>query len=126
VGVPAAAVRREWNPAVQGIPRGPRPVDGEIDRGFTAGVEGMATVVIEDPVFGLMCYGGIVEKIGTALEIVPRDGIRQRLHIITGDRRAHIELECDGFAKDRPVVVDGGTFSFELEQRVPAAHTTRV
>lgn len=119
-------VGSEWNPATQGISRGPWPVDGEIDHGFTAGIEGAAAVVIEDPVFGLICYGGTVEKRGSALRILPKDGIRQRTHVVAGNRRVHIELDCDGFAKDQPVVVDGGKVSFQLEQRVPAAHRTSV
>lgn len=119
-------VGSEWNPAAQGIPRGAWPVDGEIDHGFVAGVEGAATVVIDDPIFGLICYGGTVEKTGTTLKITPNDGVRQRLHVITKDRGLHISLDCDGFAKGQPVIVSGDKLTLHIERRISSAHRVRV
>jgi hypothetical protein len=69
----------EWNPACRAIARGPWPVDGQIDRGLTAGVEGAATVVVEDPIFGLLAYGGLLRSADPSIEVVPRDGVGQRL-----------------------------------------------
>lgn len=119
-------VGTEWNSATREIGRGPWPVDGEIDHGFTAGVEGAATIVIDDPLFGLTCYGGQVEKRGNRLRIVPEDGVRRRLYVVTGHRRVCVSLDFDGFVKGRPVVFAGDKLSFRLERRSPCAHQVRV
>ena len=96
----------EWNPAAQNNPRGPWSVDGEIDHGLTAYVETAATVVADDPLFGWIAYGGLLET-GTdgELRVVPRDGVRQRLHVATQNRRLHMELDRDGFAAESSIAI---------------------
>ena len=38
-----------------------------------------------------------------SIGIVPRDGVRQRLHAVLGERRLHLELDRDGFAAEQPI-----------------------
>jgi hypothetical protein len=117
-------VGNEWNPATGGLSRGPWPVDGEIDHGFTAGIEGAATVVLEDPIFGLIAYGGSLESKGDTVKVVPRDGVRQRLHFLKDGKRIHIALDCDGFSQDKPIEFSSvdRRIAFNVENRVSVAH----
>ncbi len=116
----------DWNPATNDIPRGAWPVDGEIDHGLTAYVETAATVVIRDPWFGLVAYGGEVEQVKGVLQVIPRDGVRSRLVVLKGADRLHLAVDRDGFARNAAVEValDSGRIAFVLENRGAAGHTT--
>jgi len=116
----------DWNPATKGIPRGAWPVDGEIDHGLTAYVETAATVVLDDPLFGLIALGGESVAREDAIQVVPRDGVRQRLAVVLGDVRVRLNLDRDGFAKGRPIRLarDLGEIAFTLESRDPGMHQT--
>ncbi|MCX5655298.1 MAG: DUF5695 domain-containing protein [Planctomycetota bacterium] len=117
---------REWNPGCQVIARGPWPVDGEIDHGLAAGVEGASTVVVEDPIFGLLAYGGLLRQSGETIGVVPRDGVRQRFFLVRGRQRLHVALERDGFAREEPIMAgpSPGALRFVLENRAGRGHTT--
>ena len=83
-----------------------------------------ATIVINDPVFGRVAYGGdIIEKNGL-LYVTPKDGLRRKLYYRDGDRKLDIELNRDGFKKEEVVVIDpaGKTLQFHLENRTNDAH----
>ncbi len=60
------------------VPRGPWHYDGEIDLGYGAGIRMATTLVTDDPLFGLIAYGGTLRADEMRLEVVPRDGLRQR------------------------------------------------
>ena len=102
--------------------------DGEIDSGFSGALRTAATIVVDDPVFGLFCYGGTLEATSAAYAICPRDGLRQRLHLLVFEPRIHLLLERDGFSSSAPVVVgkDLEEISFRLENRYPQPHQTRL
>jgi len=118
----------DWNPATKGIPRGAWPVDGEIDHGLAAYVETARTVVIDDPVFGLIAYGGTLQQQGNSILVVPKDGVRRRLHVVRGPRRLHLALDRDGFAENRPVQFDEDLagIRFALESRTSGKHVVSV
>lgn len=118
----------DWNPATKGIPRGAWPVDGEIDHGLTAYVEAARTVVSDDPLFGLFAYGGEVIQENGLLRVTPRDGVRQRLHVVRGRTRFFMELTHDGFARDRDIVLDETLrdIRFVLESRAASPRATRL
>ncbi len=116
-------------------PRGPWHYDGEIDLGFGGALRMAATVVTNDPTFGWIAYGGVMKDEGATLSVNPRDGVRQRLAVVTQDRglpfadslsRLKVELERDGFAASRDLVVDKalGRIAFSLENRTGSAHVT--
>jgi hypothetical protein len=100
-------------------PRGPWQYSGEIDLGFMGGLRGAATVVADDPVFGLIAYGGRLARRGRQIEVTPQDGINRRFHIITDRQRFHLLLERDGFAAGQPLRFDDDLreISFTLENR---------
>jgi hypothetical protein len=107
-------------------PRGPWSYSGEIDLGFGGALRAAAAIVTEDPIFGLVAYGGEVSKNGKTLLVVPRDGLRKRFHAVFGKDRLHLILDRDGFAAEKPVKVSMSLdeVSFVLENRTGDSHKT--
>jgi hypothetical protein len=117
------------------IPRGPWWYDGEIDLGYGGALRMASTLVTNDPVFGWFAYGGGMADRGDRLSINPRDGLRRRFDVVIPDmylpfpndiRRLKLEVERDGFAADRDIVMDKklNTIAFTLENRTNNAHAT--
>ena len=122
---------RPWGRAWLGnkeMGRGSWWYDGEIDLGFLGGMRTAATVVVDDPLFGTIAYGGELTRKNDTSEVVPRDGLRARLHIVKGGTRTHILLERDGFSKDQPIGFDDRLthIAFTLENRTTGAHDTGI
>ena len=101
---------------------------GEIDLGYGGALRSAATVFVNDPIFGAFAYGGEVVRGKNLTEVIPKDGLRARFHIVRGQQRVHILLDRDGFAKDQPVSFDDSlsVLKFTLENRAAAAHETEV
>jgi hypothetical protein len=131
------------------MPRGPWHYDGEIDLGYGAGLRMAQTIVTDDPVFGLIAYGGTVADSNGRLAVVPRDGLRQRFCAIFADDAGHdasasktgsapdantrvhklrVELDRDGFEAGSGVVVDRALrqLEFTVENRTGDRHATAV
>lgn len=70
----------------------------EIDLGFCGGLRGAATVVAEDPIFGRICYGGVLEKTQGGLKVTCRDGVGRRFHYIGTAGRIHAECTHGAWA----------------------------
>ena len=117
-------VGTEWNPATRDLPRGAWPVCGEADHGLVAGIEAASTVLFDDPLFGLIAFGGEVTQTNASIGVIPRDGVRQRFHAVLGGRRLHLALDRDGFAAEQPIQVSRALdrLAFTLESRAPAPH----
>ena len=99
--------------------RGPWIYDGEIDLGFGAALRAAATVVVDDPIFGLIAYGGQVREFEDgSLEVIPRDGVRRRLWVLRPDAAPiSVELARGRFAEDRPIrIASDGTVDYELQR----------
>jgi hypothetical protein len=110
---------RTWSGHQQ--PRGPWNYSAEIDLGFGAALRSTATIVADDPIFGLIAYGGRLKREGDQLEVVPLDGLRRRFHVIRGDNRLHLKFDRDGFVAGQPIRFDEALneISFTLENRAP-------
>jgi hypothetical protein len=122
---------RPWGRAWLGnkeMGRGSWWYSGEIDLGFNGALRSAATIVVDDPVFGLFAYGGDLEHTQDLTKVTPKDGLRTRFHIVRGDQRVHILLSRDGFAKDKPISFDGDlrTIQFTLENRAASNHQTDI
>ena len=115
-----------WIQKPQG--RGPWFYDGEIDLGFGGATRMAATVVTNDPVFGMVAYGGDMAEKSKLLHVIPKDGLRTRLYYRNGDNKLDVELNRDGFAKDKAVIIDpaGKQLKFEIENRTGDAHYVQV
>lgn len=122
---------RPWGRAWLGnkeMGRGPWWYDGEIDLGFSGALRTAATIVVDDPIFGPYAYGGTIERKKNLTQVVPRDGLRARFHILRGSQNVSIMLDRDGFAKDRPVIFNDSLsqISFTLENRSGDSHDAAV
>jgi hypothetical protein len=100
--------------------------DGEIDLGFSGALRAAATVVSDDPIFGLYAYGGELKESGSSIEVIPRDGLRDRFDIVLGDSRFQMRLDRDGFAWEQPVTFTQplDRITFHLENRSHDQHET--
>jgi hypothetical protein len=98
--------------------------DGEIEIGYSAALRTAATIVTEDPLFGLFAYGGLLSETDGGVEVIPRDGLRKCFHVIRGERRLHMLLDRDGFAAGQPIVVNDELHDirFTLENRAQDRH----
>jgi hypothetical protein len=117
------------------VPRGPWRYDGEIDLGYGGALRMAATIVTRDPIFGWFTYGGSMTEQGNDLSIIPRDGLRRRLHAVIPDsglpfgediRRLKLELERDGFASEAAIAMDKALkkIRFTIENRSADTHKT--
>lgn len=111
-----------WIQKSQG--RGPWFYDGEIDLGFGGATRSAATIVTNDPIFGMVAYGGTLTQKDKMIYVIPKDGMRRRLYYRNGDSKIDIELKRDGFAKDVSVVIDpsGKSLQLVIENRTDDAH----
>jgi hypothetical protein len=108
---------RPWGRAWLGnkeMGRGPWWYSGEIDLGFGGALRTAATVIVDDPIFGLLSYGGDIKREKTITEVVPKDGLRTRFHVLRGSQRLHLLLERDGFAERQPVSFDEALATIKL------------
>jgi hypothetical protein len=105
---------------------GPWWYSGEIDLGFSGALRTAATVVADDPIFGLLAYGGDLKNKAGSIEVVPKDGLRARFRVLLRGARLQIELARDGFAKNMPVTFDPSLtqFKFLVENRSNDEHDT--
>ena len=120
---------RPWGRAWLGnkeMGRGSWWYSGEIDLGYGGALRSASTIVVDDPIFGLFAYGGDLSRNKNLTEVIPKDGLRARLHIMRGTQRLHLLLIRDGFAKDKPVSFDDGfaTIRFTVENRATTNHET--
>lgn len=118
---------RPWGRAWLGnkeMGRGSWWYSGEIELGYNGALRSAATIVADDPIFGLLAYGGEIVRAKNLIEVIPKDGLRARLHIARGKQRVHILLDGDGFAKDKPISFDDAlsVIRFTLENRATASH----
>jgi hypothetical protein len=107
-------------------PRGIWYYDGEIDLGYCGALRTAATLVADDPIFGMIAYGGLLTITKDTIEVIPRDGLRQRFYFVNPSYRLQITLEWDGFASEKPILIskDLRMVRFNLENRTDDDHTT--
>ena len=107
------------------VDRGAWFYSAEEDVGYCAAIRTHATIVARDPIFGDIAYGGVLTRSGAGVAVVPRDGLRVRLHVIRDGQRLHLELDHDGFAREQPVVIsdDLSRIAFTIENRSGGPHT---
>ena len=110
------------------VDRGAWFYDGEQDLGHGSAVRIASTILTEDPLFGMVAYGGVLRGKEPEYSVIPRDGLRTRFWIVTEKERVGLELERDGFQKEEEIVFDGATgkISAMIENRSADNHITRI
>jgi hypothetical protein len=110
------------------VPRGAWYYSAEEDVGYCGALRTHATIVTKDPIFGEFAYGAELTRKGDSVEVIPRDGLRARFHVIRDDERLHLELTGDSFASERPIVVNNALtkIQFNLDNRVKAPHKVQL
>ncbi|HVJ26338.1 MAG TPA: DUF5695 domain-containing protein [Vicinamibacterales bacterium] len=108
------------------VPRGAWHYSAEEDVGYAGALRINATIVTRDPVFGEFAYGGVLTRAKDQVSVIPRDGLRVRVHVVRDKQRLHMELDHDGFAKEQPVIISDSLdrVQFTLENRTGGAHET--
>jgi hypothetical protein len=100
--------------------------DGEIDHGLVGGIHGSESIIITDPVFGVTGYGCEVEQNNETgiTNVIPRDGVRQKLYVRLSKHNFSLTLHQDGFLKNYPIQYSGDNASigFAIENRQNKQH----
>jgi hypothetical protein len=111
-----------WIQKPQG--RGPWVYDGEIDLGFGGATRTASTVVTNDPIFGMVAYGGELNKKNNLYYVIPKDGIRKKLYYRDGKHKIGIELLRDGFKLNEAILIDpmGKSVQLTVENRTSDSH----
>src|SRR6266568_1697936 len=120
---------RPWGRAWLGnkeMGRGSWWYSGEIDLGFSGALRAAATVVSDDPIFGMYAYGGQLTRQGSDLEVIPKDGLRTRFAVVLGSTHFQMQLDRDGFARDQAVAFNTSLdrVRFTIENRSDDQHET--
>lgn len=110
--------------------RGVWAYDGEIDLGFGGALRTAATVVYDDPDFGLVAYGGEVNQKGKELHIHAKDGLNQRFYWLKGPGQfLSIQSQLDGFKGDDQGIViheEDQFIRLQLDNRSGQNHTEQL
>lgn len=99
----------------------------ESDLGYCGYLRAAACGVADDPLFGRIAYLGELLP-GPGLSVIPRDGVRRRLHVVLKAHKLSLVLQGDRFAAGAAIhmTADLSRIDFEIESDNPAAHETRL
>nr|WP_246061781.1 DUF5695 domain-containing protein [Paenibacillus oralis] len=101
-----------------------RGMSGEADLGLWGAIKILSADVAVDPLFGLYGYGAEVTKNGDNYVVVPKDGVFQKLNLIT--EKLSMALERDTYTT-ATVATAKDYVNFSLKNATPGtAHTTKV
>lgn len=101
-----------------------RGMSGEADLGLWGAIKILSADVAVDPLFGLYGYGAEVTKNGNNYVIIPKDGVFQKLNLIT--EKLGMALERDTYTT-ATVAAAKDYVNFSLKNATPGtAHTTKV
>ncbi len=106
------------------LQNGWRGMSGEADLGLFGAIRILSSDVAIDPIFGLYCYGCDVTESGGNFNIVPKDGVNQKLNLIT--QKLNMTMERDKYTA-ATVALAKNNVNFTLQNVTPGkAHTTKV
>lgn len=104
---------------------GPWYYSCEIDLGFCGYLHGAATVLADDPLFGMTCLGGRAENSGSNWSITLCDGVNRRFHYVEKDRRIHITTDTGRIESVKLCTESGrAEVSVNLDGNSCSAHIT--
>ena len=99
---------------------GPWIYSCEIDLGFCGALRGAATVVVSDPLFGMISYGGTLTETAETWEIIAQDGVNQRFCLVLPEQRVLITLRKFHMSETKPVIIsrDGDDLMMPLQENI--------
>ena len=86
-------------------PRGPWRYCGEGDLGMCAITRTASTILAQDPLFGIVLYGGNLNEDGKNYSFVPDDGVDRSLYIVTDKKRMGISIDLGHWSDSMPMKV---------------------
>ncbi|RYG23331.1 hypothetical protein EON82_14345 [bacterium] len=95
-GFEPAAYGKTWLDQPHG--RGSWYYSCETDLGYCGTLRVARTMVVDDPIFGRFCYGGVGQSTGSTYRFVPKDGVRRRVSIRTA--KTALDAELNGVRMD--------------------------
>jgi hypothetical protein len=100
----------------------------ESDLGYCGYLRSAACGVADDPLFGRTAYLGALVPDANGIAVIPRDGVRRRLHVVLKAGKLSLALARDRFAAETPIRMtnDLSQIHFEIESDNPAAHETQL
>ena len=90
---------------VSEMERGIWNVDGEIDMGLGSSIDSLCTILIDDPCFNTICYGGNLNEYDDRYEIFSLDGVRNKFHCRLKNFNISIKLKRDQFSDTEPIII---------------------
>lgn len=99
------------------------PLDGEIDCGFIGAIDAASTIIYESPIFGTTALGGELALRKNGYEIIPDDGVSQRLHCRDNNYRVDIDINRDHIKK-AVISKCKNAFTFHLTNATMNEHST--
>jgi hypothetical protein len=110
------------------VDRGAWFYDGEIDLGLGAATRTAMSVLTNDPLFGWVAYGAVLNEDKKGFTVIPKDGIRNRFALVTDETRLMFDLDRDGIDAESGVRIDknGGRITFTIDNRYNQPHITRI
>lgn len=89
----------------------------EADLGFCGGIRGASVIAAQDPLFGLVCYGGLLREEPEGIYVDWRDGLGRRFHYIGETGRIHAECVHGRWIPGKGIFVgrDAGRIVLEAE-----------
>lgn len=96
----------------------------EIDLGYCGFLRAASTILTDDPIFGLFCYGGGFVHEDGYFKIIMKDGVRRRFHALFHEHKFHILIDRDHMAHNVPLVIqdDASEICFEIESIESTGH----
>jgi hypothetical protein len=110
------------------VDRGAWFYDGEIDLGLGAATRTAMSVLTNDPLFGWIAYGAVLNEDKKGYTVIPKDGVRNRFALVTDESRLMFELDRDGIDEVNGVRVNkkSGRVTFTIDNRYDQPHMTRI
>ncbi|MEK3909967.1 DUF5695 domain-containing protein [Paenibacillus sp. FSL H7-0331] len=106
------------------LQNGWRDMAGEADLGLFGALKILSADIAVDPIFGLFGYGSDVTQSGSNYVITPKDGLFQKLNLIT--QKLSMEMERDQYTS-ATVAIAKNNVNLSLKNVTPGtAHTTKI
>lgn len=75
----------------------------EIDLGYCGAIRGASMVLADDPIFGLIAYGGALQQEDLWMKLFCEDGIGRRFHVVRKQGKFHLSIDRARIAKKEPI-----------------------